>query len=235
MSTDSNDDSDELTVESLTKSKSEIFSEHGLENTTLGKAVEKQEREQERDATKRQRLVEKKILLAQAEQRGLGDDPDVEALRADIHDMSGELEADALRAQHQDDLEEARAKIDNLEGLATRADSQNQDRLAHNYRQRAASLKAEFPELEDDDEPNKYSAEALGLADDDEAEKEKEAAEALQEFKDKKERKVKDEELPEDVKARLAQYKQMRAQASTDSLRDMYQGKIEALREEYAE
>lgn len=229
MSKSDSSEDDELTVES--RSKQDLLEEHGLENTAIGRAVEKQEREQERESSKRAALVEKKIILNQAEQQGLGSDPAVEALRADVHDLEGELEAEALRAEHEDDLEEARQKIDNLEGLAQRASSQNQDRLAANYRQRAASLKSEYPALADDEEPNKYSAEALGKTDDSE---DAEALQEFQEFKDKKAQREADEELPEDAKARLAQYKQMRAQASTDSLRDMYQQKIDDLRAEHA-
>lgn len=143
-----------------------------------------------------------------------------------------EDEAEALRQEHEDDLEEARAKIDNLEGLAQRADSQNQDRLARNYRERAASLKAEF-DLEDDDEPGRYDVEAL--VDTGDESEDDEAAEALQEFREKKEQREADENLPDEAKAQLSMLKQMRSQASTDAIREVYQGKIDDLREEHVE
>lgn len=228
----SNDDSQEPTIESLTKTKSEIFSEHGLEGTALGSAAEKLEQEEQVEESQREALVRKKVLLATAEQKLGADDPDVEALRADVHDLESELEAKALRAQHEDNLEEARQKIDNLEGLAQRADSQNQDRLAHNYRERAASLKAEF-DLEDD-ESNRYDAEALvGQPDtgDDEA------AEALQEFRDRQARKEADEELPQEAQEMLSNLKNMREQAKNKGHKELikkYDERIEALREEHA-
>ena len=167
--------------------------------------------------------------MSQAEQQGLGDDPAVEALRADVHDLEGELEAEALRAQHEDDLAEARQRVDLLEGLAQRADSQNQDRLAHNYRQRAASLKQKA-NLEDDDEGGRYDTgetEAEALAKD-------EAAEALQQFKDRKARREIDERMSDEDRKLLSNYKSLRNQVSSDELREKYVQKIEDLRNKYA-
>lgn len=50
MSGTNDTDADELTVASLSKSKADIFSEHGLESTTLGKAREKKATKDEANA-----------------------------------------------------------------------------------------------------------------------------------------------------------------------------------------
>lgn len=60
-------------------------------------AVENQIEEQERENNKRKQLVEKKILLKQAEKAGLEDDPDVEVLRTSVEDLGEEIEDEALK------------------------------------------------------------------------------------------------------------------------------------------
>ena len=216
---------DELTVEALQRKKEDLH-EHGLGDSTLTDAVDQQIEEREREDAKRKKLVEKKILLKQAEKAGLEDDPDVAALRASVEDLDEELEAEALSQE----MQEAHKKLDSLEGLQEAAKQQNNDALAAKYRQKAEALKAKHPELEDDD-GNRYDtgpteAEAL---------KQDEAAAALEEFQDQKWIAEHDKDLPDEAKHRLNDFKMLREQASTPALRQMYQKKMDALREEYAE
>ena len=188
-------------------------------------AVDNQIEEQERENNKRKQLVEKKILLKQAEKAGLEDDPDVEALRASVEDLGEEIEAEALSQE----MQEASKKLDNLEGLQVAAEQQNNDALAAKYKQKAEALKAKHPELEDDD-GNRYDtgpteAEAL---------KQDEAAAALEEFQDKKWIAEHDKDLPEEANHRFQDFKMLREQSSTPLLRQLYQEKMDALREKHA-
>lgn len=226
------DNSDDLTVDELTKEKEDIFSETGLQNTALGRAVEKKREAEAEQANKRAEVVRKKILVQAAEEQGLGDDPDVEALRADVTDMSEEIEAAALVARHEREEAEIQEKIDNLENLAERARQQNQDRLAANYKQRVANLKAEH---DIEDEP-KSAVEAL-IAQPDEEPIEEEHAEALAKFREKREVRDADDELPPSAQKILYNLKNMREQArqqGNDRLEEKYDDKIEALRAEHA-
>lgn len=89
-------ENDDLTVEALQRKREEPH-EHGLQDTALGEAVDERIKDEEEQA-KRRRLVSTKILPKQTEQQGLGDD-DIEALRADVHDLENEIEAEVLTAE----------------------------------------------------------------------------------------------------------------------------------------
>lgn len=89
-------ENDDLTVEALQRKREEPH-EHGLQDTALGEAVDERIKDAEEEQAKRRRLVSTKILLKQTEQQGLGDD--IEALRADVHDLESEIEAEVLTAE----------------------------------------------------------------------------------------------------------------------------------------
>lgn len=235
MSTEDTNDDGELTIDSLTKSKSDILSDFGLGDTALGRAAEKLEENEQQQANQREAIIRKRLLLEAAEKQLGGSDPDVEALRADIHDLSSDLEADALRAEHEGELEEVRDKIDNLEGLAQRAASQGQDRLEQNYLKRAASLKKDYPELEEEREPSLYErVEALIDDGDDDLEGD-ETAEALADFRDRQEVKELDENMDPADRKLLSNFKTLKSQATGAKTREMYEKKIKALRAKYTE
>ena len=221
MSTDENND-DELTVESLTKKK-EDFLTHGLDDTALGDALDERITDEEREAAKRQKLVEKKILLTQAEKNGLDGDSDVEALRADIHDMSDDLEAEALVAEQQEEESEARKKISELEALA----GSSNGAMAKSYEEKAEALRAKHGWTE---EPGKYSAEALVENKDD---LEDADAEALSAHRERKEIKEIDEQMSDEDRTLLNNLKGCRSSARTPKAREIYEKKIEDLRDKY--
>lgn len=227
----SDDSNDDLTVEELTKSKSDIFSEHGLQNGALADAAERKDAEEADAAEKRARLVSRKLLLEQATRELGADDPDVEALRADIHDMSEELEAEALQAEVEAEKKEAAEKIAELEALANT--SGGGPAASKSFEQKAAALRKEHG-LED--EPGRYDrVEALiangeGEADDPDAE-------ALQQFREKQAKREADDDLPQEARNMLMNLKNMREQAKQNGHRDLverYSERIRALRDEHA-
>lgn len=228
----SSTDRDDITVESLTKSKEDLFSEHGLEATALGNAAEKIADEQEAAAEKRPRIVSRKLLLEQAENQGLGDDPHVEALRADVNDMEQELEAEGLTAEAAEaEEQEAAEKVAELEALADMSGGA----AGESFQQKAEALRAEHGLSE---EPGRYSAEALGHSEAEAEDDESAEAEALASFRDRQATREADENLPDEARNLLMNLKNMRESAKakgSESLVEKYTERIEALRAEHAE
>lgn len=211
---------DELTPEGLCRDKSELFS-----GTALGDAIERKEEERHEKLTKARELVEAKVALAQADEAGV-EDSAVEALRDAVGELSEDIEAEAL-VENREEIE-AREKINELEALANSTEGKS----SASFEQKAEALRAEHG-LEE--EPGRYDVEALV----DEPDTEDAEAEALAEFQDRKHAENIDtelmENLPDEVAARLSDFKMMAAGAQSEKIREMYEEKIEAIREEYAE
>ena len=218
-------DDDDLTVESLQRKREELH-DHGLGESILAEAVDEQIEDAEDDLEKRKRAVSAKVLLQQAEDAGLEDDPDVAALRAEVEDLS--MEAEALEQDDEQDVDDdVKKRLKALEDMKRHAEQQDNPALVASYREKAEALKAQHG-IEDDDS-GRYGGETEA-----EALKKDQAKSALDEFRDRKETQVADENLPEDVKARLSQFKTMREQAQHSAIKQMYQNKIDDLRAEYS-
>lgn len=213
-------DDDELTPEGLSRDKSDLFS-----GTALGRAMEKKEEEQHKELTKAREIVESKVALAKADELNL-EDPAVEALRDAVGDLSEETEAAAL-VEHQE-KNEAREKISELEALAGTTDGAASKR----FEERAEALR-EKHNLQP--EPDRYDRVEALVANEESADEPDADAEALAEFRERKEATVEEADLPDDAKARLADFKTMREQASSESLREIYQEKIDSLLEEHSQ